>query len=86
VAAYIGQTAVKTREVLERALGGTLFIDEPYSLVMPPDMGFGTEALETILEFMEENRGRLVIVAAGFEKETRKGCFCLSPTAAPPPR
>ncbi len=74
VAGYIGQTAIKTGEVLERALGGTLFIDEAYSLDVRHDVGgedFGREAIETLLKFMEDNRGRLVVIAAGYDKEMR---------------
>jgi SpoVK/Ycf46/Vps4 family AAA+-type ATPase len=75
VAGYIGQTAIKTREVLERALGGTLFIDEAYSLVVQHAAGaddFGREAIETLLKFMEDNRGRLVVIAAGYDDEMRE--------------
>jgi SpoVK/Ycf46/Vps4 family AAA+-type ATPase len=71
VAGFIGQTAIKTREVLERALGGTLFIDEAHSLVVhhTTNEDFGRESIETLLKFMEDNRGRLVVVAAGYEKK-----------------
>lgn len=74
VAGYIGQTAIKTREILEKSLGGTLFIDEAYSLAVRRGGGedFGREAIETLLKFMEDNRGRLVVVAAGYEREMRE--------------
>jgi SpoVK/Ycf46/Vps4 family AAA+-type ATPase len=73
VAGYIGQTAIKTRTVLEKALGGTLFIDEAYSLTSRQAGGqdYGSEAIETLLKFMEDNRGRLVIIAAGYDREMR---------------
>jgi SpoVK/Ycf46/Vps4 family AAA+-type ATPase len=73
VAGYVGQTAIKTRAVLEKALGGTLFIDEAYSLTSRQAGGqdFGSEAIETLLKFMEDNRGRLVIIAAGYDREMR---------------
>jgi len=73
VAGYVGQKAIKTRAVLESALGGTLFIDEAYSLVANHGTSedFGREAIDTLLKFMEDNRGRLVIIAAGYEKEIR---------------
>jgi SpoVK/Ycf46/Vps4 family AAA+-type ATPase len=74
VAGYIGQTAIKTRQALDKALGGTLFIDEAYSLTSQSGGGqdFGSEAIETLLKFMEDNRGRLVIIAAGYDREMRE--------------
>ena len=67
VAEYIGQTAVKTRKACEAALGGVLFIDEAYSLVMSPSpMDFGREAIETIMTFMEDHRGDFVVIVAGY--------------------
>lgn len=72
VGGYVGQTAIKSQAVLERALGGTLFIDEAYSLDRQGAAeDFGQEAIETLLKFMEDNRGRLVVVAAGYDKEMR---------------
>lgn len=72
VGGYVGQTAIKTEAVLDRALGGTLFIDEAYSLVgQAVGEDFGKEVIETLLKFMEDNRGRLVVVAAGYDNEMR---------------
>ena len=69
VAGYIGQTAEKTRKVLESALGGVLFIDEAYALNSGSSNDFGQEALDEILKFMEDHRDDIVIIFAGYTKE-----------------
>lgn len=65
VAGFVGQTALKTREVCDKALGGILFIDEAYTLV-GRDNDYGQEAVDTLLKFMEDNRDNLVVVVAGY--------------------
>ena len=69
VAGYVGQTATKTRKILEEALGGVLFIDEAYTLSNGGANDFGKEAIEEILKFMEDHRRDIVIIFAGYSKE-----------------
>jgi hypothetical protein len=65
VAGFVGQTALKTREVCQQALGGVLFIDEAYTLV-GKENDYGQEAIDTLLKFMEDSRDDLVVVVAGY--------------------
>ena len=69
IGAYQGQTAIKTREQLQAALGGVLFIDEAYSLKHGSGDNFGQEAIDEILKFMEDHRRDMVVIFAGYHKE-----------------
>ena len=68
VAGFVGQTAIKTQEKINKAIGGILFIDEAYALTSDSKTqnDFGKEALETILKQMEDKRGEFIVIAAGY--------------------
>lgn len=66
VAGYVGQTALKTQKVIEKAMGGVLFIDEAYALNGRSENDFGQEAIDTILKAMEDHRDDLVVIVAGY--------------------
>jgi len=69
VGQYIGHTAPKTREVLKRAMGGVLFIDEAYYLYRPEnERDYGQEAIEILLQVMENQREDLVVILAGYKE------------------
>jgi probable Rubsico expression protein CbbX len=68
VGQYIGHTAPKTKEVLKKAMGGVLFIDEAYYLYRPEnERDYGQEAIEILLQVMEDNRDDLVVILAGYK-------------------
>lgn len=66
VAGYVGQTALKVQEVVNKAKGGVLFIDEAYSLINDKQDAFGKEAIDSLLKAMEDLRDDLVIIVAGY--------------------
>ena len=67
VAGYVGQTAIKTQEVISKAMGGVLFIDEAYSLTSQEGANdFGKEAIEVLLKNMEDHRDDLIVIVAGY--------------------
>jgi probable Rubsico expression protein CbbX len=79
VGQYVGHTAPKTKEVLKRAYGGVLFIDEAYYLYRPEnDRDYGVEAIEILLQVMENERERLVVILAGY-KDRMDDFFRLNP-------
>ncbi|MGO5145244.1 AAA family ATPase [Catenibacterium mitsuokai] len=68
---YIGQTAIKTADYIQKAMGGVLFIDEAYTLKRSDDNDhdFGQEAIDTLLKAMDQHKGKFIVVAAGYPKE-----------------
>ena len=73
VGQYIGHTAPKTKEVLKKAMGGVLFIDEAYYLYRPEnERDYGQEAIEILLQVMENNRDDLVVILAGYKNKMDK--------------
>ena len=72
VSGYVGQSAPQTREVFNRALGGVLFIDEAYSLKQNSHDNYGQESIDTLLKLMEDNRGKVIVIAAGYPKEMKQ--------------
>jgi stage V sporulation protein K len=69
VGEYIGHTAQKTREVVKKALGGVLFIDEAYSLARGGEKDFGREAIDCLVKSMEDHRNQFIAIIAGYEAE-----------------
>lgn len=70
VGSYVGHTSQKTNELIDSAMGGVLFIDEAYSLVVENSSNdFGTQAIQTLLKRMDDDRGKFIVVAAGYPRE-----------------
>ncbi len=71
VAAYVGQTALKTLEMVEKAMGGVLFIDEAYSLVQSEGGDYGHEAVAALIKAMEDYRGKFCVILAGYRNKMK---------------
>src|SRR5215213_3447520 len=69
VAGYVGQTAIKTKEVIDRSKPGVLFIDEAYALTPSSGVDFGHEAIATLVKAMEDHRNEFAVIVAGYEDE-----------------
>ena len=69
VGEYIGHTAIKTREIVKKALGGILFIDEAYSLARGGEKDFGREAIDCLVKAMEDFRDQFILILAGYPRE-----------------
>lgn len=72
VAEYVGNTSIKTNQVIDQALDGVLFIDEAYMLSSPDRGGFGQEAIDTLVSRLENDRHRLVVIVAGYPDRMEK--------------
>jgi AAA+ superfamily predicted ATPase len=75
IAGYLGQTAIKTKDVIKESLGGVLFIDEAYALGNKEKLdSFSKECIDTLCEALSDNKENLMVIVAGYEKELHK-CF-----------
>ena len=75
IAGYLGQTAIKTRDVIRECLGGVLFIDEAYSLGNPEKRdSFAKECIDTLCEALSDNKEQLMVIVAGYQEDLKK-CF-----------
>ncbi len=71
VGRYVGETAIKTNELIDSALDGVLFIDEAYALASGDKSDYGAEAIATLLKRMEDDRDRLIVIVAGYSEEMK---------------
>jgi len=79
IAGYLGQTALKTKDVIKEALGGVLFIDEAYSLGNPEKRdSFAKECIDTLCEALSDNKDNLMVIIAGYEKELKESFFAFN--------
>ena len=69
VAGYSGQTAIKTNQLVDQAIGGVLFIDEAYTLKSNDSDSFGSEAIDTLLKRLEDDRGKFICIVAGYTEQ-----------------
>ena len=69
IAGYLGQTALKVKQVVDEATGGVLFVDEAYALKERDDDSFGQEAIDTLIKLMEDRRENLVVIVAGYTQK-----------------
>lgn len=69
IAEYLGQTAIKTKALIEESFGGVLFIDEAYTLKTRDDDMYGDEAIATLLKMMEDHRDKVTVIVAGYQDE-----------------
>ena len=72
IAKYVGWTAQQVKDLIKKAEGGILFIDEAYALCPKYDGGFETEAIATLIKEMEDNRGNICIIFAGYTNEMKE--------------
>lgn len=72
IAGYVGQTANKTKQLIESAMGGVLFIDEAYALANKGNDDFGHEAIEILLKAMEDHRGKFAVIVAGYTDDMQE--------------
>ena len=79
IAGYLGQTALKTKDVIKDAIGGVLFIDEAYALGNPEKRdSFAKECIDTLCEALSDNKDNLMVIIAGYEKELKESFFAFN--------